>query len=195
MEEKSWSRITYIAENFKKLMIEESAIEEWYVVRSQTKRERSAAAYIRKELGLEVVAPQVSFVKSTRRGKVKWREAMFPGYLFVKFVREVNERAVCYAPGVLTLVKFGSIVPSIEASFVESLQDTLTEDGNLTLERIILKGAQYEVSEGPMRGQEGVVVEVLPGGDRVKMLMEFIGGEREVDLDIYQLLLSSRPDL
>jgi len=175
--------------------MEEASIEQWYVVRSQTKRERTAAAYIRKELGLEVVAPQVSYVKSTRRGKVKWKEAMFPGYLFVKFVREVNERAVCYAPGVLTLVKFGSIVPSIEGDFVEGLRDSLSEDDNLSLERVILKGSQYEVSEGPMRGQEGVVVDILPGGDRVKMLMEFIGGDREVDIDIYQLLLPSRPDL
>lgn len=120
---------------------------------------------------------------------------MFPGYLFVKFVREVDERAVCYAPGVLKLVKFGSYVPSIDGSFVEGLRDTLSGDDNLSLERVILKGNEYEVSEGPMQGQEGVVVDVLPGGDRVKMLMEFIGGEREVDIDIYQLLLPSRPDL
>ncbi len=170
-------------------------LEEWYAVRSQTKKERSVAAYIHKELGLEVVAPQVSYVKSTRRGKVKWREAMFPGYLFVKFVREVDERAVCYAPGVLKLVKFGAYVPNIDAEFVENLRDTLCGEDNLSLERIILKGNQYEVSEGPLRGQEGVVVDVLPGGERVKMLMEFIGGDREVDIDIYQLLLPKRPDL
>ena len=169
--------------------------EQWYVVRSQTKRERAAAGYIRKELGLEVVAPQVSYIKSTRRGKVRWREAMFPGYLFVKFVREEYERAVCYAPGVLTLVKFGTYVPVIDEEFVLGLKDVLSGEEELELDRKVTEGEVYEVSEGPMKGQEGTVVEVLPGGERVKLLLGFIGGEREVDIDIYTLILPSRPDL
>jgi len=175
--------------------MEDTSIEQWYVVRSQTKREKSAAAYLRKQLGLEVVAPQVSYIKSTRRGKVKWREAMFPGYLFVKFVREVDERAVCYAPGVLKVVKFGDEAPSIDEKFVVNLKSSLSDDDSLEIQREVKKGEGYEVAEGPMRGQEGVVLEVLPGGERVKLLFDFIGGEREVDMDIYQLLLSNRPDL
>lgn len=167
----------------------------WYVVRAQPKRERAASAYIQKMLGLEVVAPQVSYIKSTKRGKVLWREAMFPGYLFVKFVRSLHERGVCAAPGVLKLVKFGVYVPTIEEDFVLQLRDVVGEDSSLALERVVNVGGKYEVANGPMQGQEGEVVEVLPGGDRVRMLLEILGGEQFVEVDIYSLLMAARPDM
>ena len=167
----------------------------WYVVRAQPKRERAASAYIQKLLGLEVVAPQVSYIKSTKRGKVLWREAMFPGYLFVKFVRSEMERGVCAAPGVMKLVKFGEYVPTIEEQFVLQLRDVIGENCSLELERVVSVGGKYEVANGPMQGQEGEVVEVLPGGERVRMLLDFIGGERSVEVDIYSLLMPTRPDM
>jgi len=55
-------------------------------------------------------------------------------------------------------------------------------------------GDQFELVEGPLRGQFGDVVEVLPGKERVRLLVEFIGGEREVEVDFMSLLLPGRPD-
>ena len=167
----------------------------WYVVRAQTKREHTSARYIRKELGLEVVAPQIRYTKVTRRGKVLWKEAMFPGYLFVKFDRVVDERAVCYAPGVLKLVRFGDYVPEIGADFVLNLKDIVGNEEVLDLEHGVELGGEYEVADGALKGQKGEVLEVLSGGKRVMLLLEMIGGERVIEVDIYSLLLPSRPDL
>jgi len=153
------------------------------------------AKYIRKELGLEVVAPQIRYTKVTRRGKVLWKEAMFPGYLFVKFDRNVDEKGVCYAPGVLKLVRFGDFVPDIEEDFVFSLKDIVGEEELLDLEHGVELGAEYEVVDGALKGNLGEVIEVLPGGQRAVLLMEMIGGERAIEVDVYSLLLPSRPDL
>lgn len=162
----------------------------WYVIRTQTKREQTAAGYIRKELGLEVVAPQIRYTKITRRGKVLWKEAMFPGYVFVKFQRELSERAVCYAPGVLTLVKFGEQVPAIEESVVLQMASMVGEDEILDLEHSVKEGMEYEVADGALKGTVGEVLEVLPSGERVLMLMDMIGGPRAVEMDVFSLLLS-----
>jgi len=167
----------------------------WYVVRTQTKRENSAAGYIRKELNLDVVAPQIRYTKVTRRGKVLWKEAMFPGYLFVKFRRDQHEKAVCYAPGVLKLVKFGEYVPTIEEEFVQQVSDIVGERGVLDLEHGIEEGGEYEVADGVLKGVVGEVLEVLSGGQRVMMLMDMIGGQRKIEVDVYSLLLPSRPDM
>ncbi len=169
-------------------MVEDTK-ERWYVVRSQTKREQAAAGYVRRELGLEVVAPQIRYTKVTRRGKVLWREAMFPGYLFVKFDREVDEKAVCYAPGVLKVLRFGDYVPDIEASFVLGLSDLVGDEGVLDLAHSVELGQECEMADGAFKGSVGEVVEVLPGGERVLLLMEMIGGERLVEVDIFSLLL------
>lgn len=165
------------------------------MVRAQPKRERKAAEYLRRELELEVLAPQVRYAKATKRGKVMWVEAMFPGYIFVQFNRAEHERAVCYAPGVMTLVKFGNDVPTLDTSIVESIKETLNQEETLTLSLKVEEGENYEVADGPLQGQEGTIVEVLPGGERVRMLLEVIGSKSIVDVDIYSLLLPDRPDV
>lgn len=176
-------------------MSESEDKEKWYVVRAQTKREHTSARYIRKELGLEVVAPQIRYTKVTRRGKVLWREAMFPGYLFVKFDRNVDERAVCYAPGVLKMVRFGDYVPGIEEGFVLNLKDIVGDEEVLDLQHGVELGQEYEVASGALKGNVGEVLEVLTGGQRALLLMEMIGGERVIEVDVFSLLLPSRPDL
>lgn len=166
----------------------------WYVVRSQPKRERIAAANLRSQLGLEVLCPLVRYVKVTRRGKVWWSEAMFPGYLFARFDRMLHERAVRYAQGVMTVVQFGENMPEVPENFLHMIQEGLGGDEVVVLSRMVQPGDVLEVAHGPLAGQSGDVIEVLPGAERVKLLIEFLGGAREVVLDLYSLLLPERPD-
>lgn len=184
--------ITNSSENPLQLMSELDS--HWYVVRAQPKRERIAARSIRETMGVEVVCPLVKFLKATRRGKVWWSEAMFPGYLFVKFNRKEQERGVRYAQGVLTIVQFGESMPVVPSAFVESLNEQLGEQEEVVIAHEVEVGDQFELAEGPLRGQLGDVVEVLPGNERVRLLVEFIGGEREVEVDFMSLLLPGRPD-
>ena len=192
MAEKGVLVITNSSENPLQLMSELDS--HWYVVRAQPKRERIAARSIRETMGVEVVCPLVKFLKATRRGKVWWSEAMFPGYLFVKFNRKEQERGVRYAQGVLTIVKFGESMPVVPSAFVESLNEQLGEQEEVVIAHEVEVGDQFELAEGPLRGQLGDVVEVLPGNERVRLLVEFIGGEREVEVDFMSLLLPGRPD-
>ena len=179
-------------ENSLQLMDEQD--KHWYVVRAQPKRERIAARSLRETMGVEVVCPLVKFHKATRRGKVWWSEAMFPGYLFVKFNRKQHERGVRYAQGVLTIVKFGESMPVVPSMFIESLIEVLSEQEEIIIAHEVEIGDQFELVEGPLRGQIGDVVEVLPGKERVRLLVDFIGGERELEVDLMSLLLSGRPD-
>jgi len=120
---------------------------------------------------------------------------MFPGYLFVKFDRDVDEKGVCYAPGVLKLVRFGEYVPELEEEFVLGLKNIVGDEEVLDLKHGVELGQECEVADGAFKGQIGEVVEVLSGGQRVMLLLEMIGGEREIEVDVYSLLLPSRPDL
>lgn len=167
---------------------------QWYAVRAQPKRERIAAKSLRESLDLEVVCPLVKFRKMTRRGPVWWSEAMFPGYLFVRFDREQHARAVGYAQGVLSLVKFGEYLPHVPADFISALVGQLGESDEMTLVHSVEVGDQFEIADGPLQGQVGDVVEVLPAKDRVRLLVEFIGGEQELEVDLLSLLLPGRPD-
>ena len=101
----------------------------WYCLKTQTKREAIAAAHLRELEGVEVFCPLLRYRKATRRGKVWWVEALFPGYLLARFHLESNERAVMYSQGVRGLVRFGDKVPEVPDDFVEALREEVAKQG------------------------------------------------------------------
>jgi len=162
----------------------------WYCVRTKTKRERVATQSLKLVEGVEVLCPRLKYQKVTKRGKVWWSEAMFPGYIFVKFVREEHERLVMHTQGVMCLVKFGADVPIVPEGFMVELQKSLSEVENdeVLLRPTMNEGDDIEVAFGAFEGEMGTVVEVLPATDRVKILIDLMGSPQVVDVDLFSLL-------
>jgi len=173
----------------------------WYCVRTPTKREHIAAARLRELEGVEVLCPRLRYRKATRRGKIWWVEALFPGYLLARFDLVHMGRAVRYAQGVRGLVCFRDQVPAVPEQFVSELQREIrerSEEGapeTVTVHPSVEAGEEVEVAQGPLRGFRGPVVHVLPGAERVRVLLEFLGSEREVDFDLFAVLLPGRPQV
>lgn len=117
---------------------------------------------------------------------------MFPSYFFAKFDLSVDKRQVQGFQGVTGLVSFANEVPSVPDAFVEELKSALVdaeEPQTLTLIPDIGPGDSVDVLTGPMAGQKGTVTRVLDGVERVGVLLEFLGSEQEVEMDLYSLLL------
>ncbi|BDS07005.1 hypothetical protein NT6N_20450 [Oceaniferula spumae] len=170
----------------------------WYCVRTKSKREHIAAKSLRQLEGVETFCPRLRYRKATRRGKIWWVEAMFPGYIFAFFSRRENERNVVHTHGVMTLLKFGDYVPEIPASFIAEMcrlmeEQESVEDDTLTLQPQVRPGDEVEIAHGPMQGMQGKVIEVLPSSERVKLLIEFLGNDQVIDADLFSLLLPNKP--
>ena len=170
----------------------------WYCVRTQTKREHLAAKSLAQLEGVQSFCPRMRYRKATRRGKVWWVEAMFPGYIFAFFSRRENERNVVHTHGVMTLLKFGNYVPEISTTFVAELIEQLenqegSDEDVLTIQPTINEGDEVEIAHGALQGFQGRVVEVLPAHERVKILIEFLGNTQVVDADLFSLILPSKP--
>ncbi|NWK55567.1 hypothetical protein HW115_08085 [Verrucomicrobiaceae bacterium N1E253] len=170
----------------------------WYCVRTQSKREHLASKALNQLEGVETFCPRLRYKKATRRGKVWWVEAMFPGYIFAKFIRKEFERAVIHTQGVMCLLRFGNEVPAISDTFIDELHQYISEceseeEGMLTLQPIIQTGDEVEIAHGALQGMSGKVVEIRPAHERVKLLIDFLGNEQVVDADLFSLLLPNKP--
>ncbi|MGE9266774.1 MAG: transcription termination/antitermination protein NusG [Verrucomicrobiales bacterium] len=168
----------------------------WYAVRTQLKREKLAALKLRELEGVEVFHPRIRYRKATRRGPVWWVEPLFPSYLLVKFQLVEQGRLVGYAPGVSHVLKFGTVSPSVPDKLVEELRaewrSSAEDDGEeIQVERLVEVGDQVEVARGAFQGIEGQVVRVKAAAQRVEMLLEFLGEERAVEIDLLDLILES----
>ena len=170
----------------------------WYVLRTQLKRERLAAANLRLLEGVEVFLPRLRYQKTTRRGRVWWVEPLFPGYLLAKFSYLELSRAVTYTAGVSRIVTFGNDTPAVPDQFVEDLQAEVarhqTDDEEIVVNWKVEVGDEVELAEGPFKGMEGRVVEVRPGAERVSLLLEFLGESKPVEVSLYSLILAN-PDI
>lgn len=168
----------------------------WYCVKTQPKRESVAAGHLRELEGVEVFCPMLRYRKATRRGKIWWVEALFPGYLLARFDLTTMDRAVTYCHGVTGLVRFGAEVPPVPDAFVDALRDEVVRGGEkdtVVVAPRLATGEEVELAHGPLCGARGTVLEILPAKDRVRVLLEFLGREQVVEVDLFSLLLPRKP--
>jgi transcriptional antiterminator RfaH len=116
------------------------------------------------------------------QGIVWVTEAMFPGYLFARFVLTEMHRRVSYAHGVSGIVRFADRYPTIEEGALAQLRDhtDLSEVKELSYE--LSQGDQVKIVEGAFIGLEAVVARVLPAKQRVTVLIDFLGRKMEAEV-------------
>ena len=160
----------------------------WFCLKSQPKHEHIAAAHLRQTSAVEVFLPRIRFKRATRQGTVWVTEALFPGYLFARFDWQDSLRVVQHSRGVRGVVHFGERWPAIPEEIIRELQQAVGEAGLRTIPDQFLPGDEVEITEGAMRGLRAVVTRVLPGRERIAVLMEFLGRQTMIELPRHFLI-------
>ena len=134
---------------------------QWYCVRTHMKREQMAAEHLRRLIGVEAFSPRLRYRKATARGRIWWVEPLFPGYILARFHLDEMKRQVNHCMGVRGIVHFGNTIPVIPEVAVESLRDEVLKRSatdTVTTTPTIVVGDEVEVADGPLRGMNGVVL-------------------------------------
>jgi transcriptional antiterminator RfaH len=159
-----------------------SGVPAWYCIRTQPKHEHIAAGHLKGEPDIEVYLPRIRFKRSTRRGPVWFTEALFPNYLFSRFDLAACLRKLHHFQGVRGVVHFGAQWPTIPDGVVEELRATVGADQVHVISEEPQPGEAVKISGGAFHGLEAVVTRVMPGRERVAVLLEFLGRQTTVEL-------------
>lgn len=165
---------------------------EWFCVRSKPKSEHIAAKHLG-DAGFEVFLPRIRFQKMTRRGRVWFTEALFPGYLFARFDRGASFRHVCATNGVTTIVHFGEEWPTIAPELIAELQSLFGTQCLREIAPELAPGDEVTIASGPFQGLLAVVNQVLPAPQRVRVLLEFLGRQTSVEVQTGTLIPAGEP--
>lgn len=161
----------------------ESETPAWYCIRARQKQEHIAAANLRQLDGVEVFNPRLRFRRATQRGPVWFTEPLFPSYLFARFALRPLLSEVRHTSGVSAVVHFADRVPSIPDEVISELK-TLTGGEELIVQAgEFAAGQEVRIAGGAFQGLIGVVKQVQPAAQRVKVLLEILGRETAVELD------------
>ncbi len=159
-----------------------SRLAAWYCLRSQPKHEHIAAAHLSQEAAIDVYLPRIRFKRSTRQGPVWFTEALFPNYLFARFDLSSSLKLVHHSRGVRGVVHFGDQWPQVPTAVIDQLRATLGGDAVHVLNPDLEPGESVVVSGGAFHDLRAVVTRLMPGRDRVGVLLEFLGRQTMVDL-------------
>lgn len=145
----------------------------WYVIRTKPNSENLASSSIKRE-GMEFFCPRVKTFGTRIR---KTTEALFPGYLFLRFDSDTQDGQLIHRlPGVLGWVRFNGIIPAVPDETIASLAqqiDKINEKEQLWNK--FNRDDTVRVIAGEMNTL-GTILE-LPKSQRARVwvLMEFMG--------------------
>jgi len=162
----------------------------WYCVRAKPKCEHIAARNLQSFANLdEVFCPRIRFERSTTRGRVWYVEALFPGYLFARFDLTEGLRTVNATSAVSGVMRFADYYPQIADVYIQELRDEFPEEENAIriIEPDIAEGDEVVVTEGPMSGLKTIITKLVSGQDRVRVMLEWLGQEREAEVSLRSL--------
>jgi transcriptional antiterminator RfaH len=160
----------------------------WFCLKTQPKHEKIAAGFLRAHLGIEVFSPVLRFQRGTLSGRKWFEEALFPGYIFARFPFTTHCRLVASSMGVTKIVGFGGQPAVVDESVVAGLREFVHDNEVIEIAPEIVAGEEVTVMDGPFKGLRAVVTRVMPAKERVAVLLDLLGTQREVEVTMNRVI-------
>jgi transcriptional antiterminator RfaH len=167
----------------------------WYCVRARPRTEHLVTARLAALPNVEACCPRIRYRKPTRRGPVWFSEALFPGYVFARFVLRRRMRSVCHTLDVRGLLRFGTAIAILPDAVIADLRRHLGDGDTAVVDTPIAPGEEAHVNTGPFAGLTALVTRVLPARERVRILITFLGRETEAEVPMQALTRPRRPSV
>lgn len=163
----------------------------WYVIHTYSGYENAVAAAVMKaaenrkmqDLILEINIPMETVIERGDGGEKTVERKVFPGYVLVKMVlTDESWHLVRNVRGVTGFVgSAGKAVPLTE----QEILDLGVERREVVVGFDV--GDRVRVMDGPLEGFIGVVDELEPEKDRIRVVVSMFGRETPVDLELDQV--------
>jgi hypothetical protein len=157
---------------------------EWLVVRTKPRQERVAVRHL-SQRDVEPYCPLYLEPPWHPRAP-KGPTPLFNGYIFVRCHPHLQLNAVSYCPGVLHPVRFDRELAIVDEDVIDAIKAREADRGYVIpteLEYGIETGRNVRVMAGPLKDMEGVFRGYLRGGQRARVLMEFLSQRSLVEVD------------
>jgi transcriptional antiterminator RfaH len=155
----------------------------WFCLRSQPRHEHIAARHLSQMADVEVFNPRIQYARPTRNGAIWMTESLFPNYLFARFDWNTSLNKVHYAPGISGIVHFGDKWPTIPDAAIEELKISLGRK-EIHIIQQVAPGDVVEIAGGTFHSLKALVTQVIPGKERVVVLMDFLGRQTTVEMGL-----------
>ena len=165
----------------------------WYALRTKPHKEQLVWHQVQ-VLGFEVFYPKLRANPANPRARRS--KPYFPGYVFVSVDLEASGiNAFQYMPHAIGMVRFDGEPGVIPEAAIVSLRRHITHlnssEGVSAMQ--FQRGDNVRIYEGPLEGYRAIFDHRLPGKQRVKVLLELMGGRSlPVELSSFNIILEEK---
>ena len=154
----------------------------WFAVYTKPQKEEYAELNLRLR-PVDTFFPKLFLPRAAKRKKQV--VPLFPNYLFVhcQIISEEYGNIV-WCPGVKRLLSFNGIPAVVEDSVVEFLLGLTGTDGVIAARCNVEVGQRVSIEGGPFDGLLGIIQEPPNARGRVKVLLQLLNRETNVDVPV-----------
>lgn len=165
----------------------------WYALRSKARKEDILWKQIVMQ-GVEGFFPKLRVYPKNPRSR-KW-VPYFPGYFFVRVdLDQAGVTAFQWIPHSLGLVSFGGEPAGVPDPLINALRkhvDEVALAGGDVFHQL-KEGDIVKIQDGFFKGYEAIFDMRLPGKDRVRVLLDLLGSQRYMPLELDVSLIEKKP--
>jgi transcriptional antiterminator RfaH len=162
----------------------------WYVIYTKPQKEEFAQS----NLKLKGVEPL--FLRLLLPGYSRSRKRivpLFPNYLFVRIDLATEYCAVLWSPGVKCFVQFNDVPRPLDDEIVEYLMGQTNTEGIIAARSDLKVGQEVRVCGGAFDGIVGMIQNIPDAKGRVRILMQLLNRDINVELPVHMLATSWVP--
>ncbi len=156
----------------------------WYAIHTHPKEEDRATSNLR-AWNVETFNPKIRerrFNPFTGT-PIYEKKPLFPRYIFARFDAGSLLSKVCFTRGVHRVVRFGDGPVPVEDEIIAFIKARTGEDGLIRLGEQFQPGDDVTVTDGPLRGLNGIFERELKGTDRVTILLRAISYQASIVIE------------
>jgi transcriptional antiterminator RfaH len=156
----------------------------WYCISTKPRCEAYICERFRTLIGVEVLNPMLKRNKFVRGRRHEIIEALFPGYIFVRFNPHMHYRMIRYTRGVRRILGDAAGNPYImDEEIIDEMQSRL-RDGYICMDTVGFDtGDSVVIQEGPLSGFRGIFLRDLHSRDRVLILLNTISYQVHIEIE------------
>jgi transcriptional antiterminator NusG len=172
-------------------------MKKWYIVHTQTGHEDRVRINLESALKNSSIKEQISQifipterVSEIRDGKKKISERkVFPGYVFIEMeLTEESWHLVRSTAGITGFIGPGSKPQALKDSEIENIIRQSEEKKEKPIPKVAFEiGESVRVKEGPFTNFNGVIEEINPVKQKIKVKVSIFGRSTPVELEYWQV--------
>jgi transcriptional antiterminator RfaH len=169
---------------------------QWYALHTNPKQE-DRAYYNLQDMRVEAFAPRIKTKSNSRRANTRGFlvKSLFPGYIFARFELLPWLHKVRFTRGVHSVVNCDGKPLPIDGEIIAAIQARVAEDGFVKFNDEFKAGEKVIITSGVFKGLAGMFERKLNDSERVVILLNTIGYQANLTLDVDQIRSETRSSM